>query len=135
MRVRGLHRPERALHAGVVEDVDVALAHLRDRRERPEGLRVVDQPVDAAEAIDGARDHCVDLVALLDVADDAEILDTEGVELAARLRHQLVLPFGHDDARTALAEMERHALADALARTGDDHDLAGHRMHVARGVP
>ena len=54
VRVHRLHRPQRALHAGRVEDVDVVRAHVGHRRERPERLRVVDEPVDATEALDAS---------------------------------------------------------------------------------
>jgi len=76
----------------------------------------VDQPVDSTEAFDRLRDHRVDLIALLDVAHHAVVRDAQLAELGARLRHELVLPVGDDDLRAALAEMQRHALADALAR-------------------
>src|SRR5205823_5297407 len=121
-----------ALHARVVEDVEVARVHLGDRRERPERLRVVDQPVDATEAFDGLRNHRVDLVTLPYVAHDAEVLDAEVVELAARLRHQVVLPLRDHDARAALPEVHGHALADTLAGSCDDDRLAADGVHVDR---
>ena len=77
VRVHRLHRPQRSLDARRVEHVDVVFVDVGDRRERPERLRVVDEPVDATEALDRLRDHRVDLVVLLDVAHDAEVLDAE----------------------------------------------------------
>jgi hypothetical protein len=96
------------------------------------GDSVVDETVDPAERLDGRRDHRVDLILLLDVADHAVIGDAEPVELRARLGHEIFLPLGHDDLGAALPEVARHALADALARSGDDDDLALDGMHVVR---
>ena len=74
VRVHRLHRPQRPEHAGSVEHVDVGRIHLGDGSVRPEGLRVVDDRVDAAERLDGLRDHGVDLGAVLDVDLDTERL-------------------------------------------------------------
>ena len=126
----GLHRPQRALDAGRVEDVDVAFADLGDRRHRPEGLRVVDEAVDAAEPLDRLRDHRVDLVALLGCR---SALRGSGCRASSSSAHVCSMSSGFHSATTiggpALAEMERHALADALARAGDDHDLAVDGVH------
>ena len=134
MRVHRLHRPKRALHAGVVEHVDVTLGNVCDRRERSERLRVVDEPVDATEPFECPGDHGLDLIPMLDVAHDAVVRDPEVVELATRLRHEVVFPLGDDDLRAPLAEVQRHPLADPLARARDDHDLAGDRVHVSGGA-
>jgi hypothetical protein len=100
----------------------------------PERLRVVDEPVDAAKPFDCLGHHGLDLVLLLDVAHDPVVRDPEVVELATRLGHEVVFPLGDDDPRAPLAEVQRHALADPLARAGDDHDLAVDGVHVSCGA-
>jgi hypothetical protein len=130
VRIDGLHRPERTLDAGAVEDVEVLFAHVGHRRERAERLRVVDEPVDATEVFDGLRDHRVDLFLVLDVADDAEVVDSELAELRAGVRQQVWLPLRDDDARSAAAEMERHTPAHPASRAGHDDDLAVDAVHL-----
>ncbi len=115
-----------------MEDVDVVLADIGDRGHGAKGLRVVDETVDPLEALDRLLDERVDLLPLLDVARNAQVLDTEVVELGAGLGQELGLPLGHDHPGTPFAEVQGHALADAFARSGDDDDLARHLVHGRR---
>jgi hypothetical protein len=75
----GLHRPERPLGTGVEEGVHVARGDVLERRDRAEALRVRDEPVDAAEALDGLRREIECAVAVGHVPGDGERL---GAELA-----------------------------------------------------
>src|SRR5207302_5653452 len=103
---------------------------------------VVDQDVDAAEAVDGGVDHRLDLVVVahvdahgergaagaLDLVDDG--VDAAGEAVGAGLR------LAGDDHRRALAgEAQHHGATDAAAGAGDDGDASVQRTfnaHAAR---
>jgi hypothetical protein len=132
VRAHRLHRPQRALDPRAVEHVEVVLADLGDRGERPEGLGVVDQPVDPPEAVHGRRHHRADLVVLHHVAPHPEHGRAQALELRDRRVEQIGLPFRHDDRGAALRQVDGHPLADTTPGTGDDDDLPRHRVHRRR---
>ena len=128
--------------ACIAHSVPLTVPWLRSRSSSPTSaiatlavnVCVVDQAVDAAVALDGRRDHGVDRRAFEDVALDAERLDAERRELVDDALDPMGLPLGHDDLGAVLAEVQGHAPPDALAGTGDEHDLAVDVPHGAQSM-
>jgi hypothetical protein len=86
---------------------------------------VVDQDVDAAEALHGGGNHPLDAVRGRQVGADRQHLGTgRGSDLLGRRRKLLLAPRTDRDPSALTGQGERRRLAQALAGRGNDRDLA-----------
>ena len=126
-----LHRHERACDVHVENAAPVLDRHLQDRRIRVGG-RVVDEHVDAAEALGHGRDCARSDLGIRDVADD------RGDVVAARERRRR-LEVEDADARTFLEKRACDRAAEAVRPAGDERNTAGesrcHRVAILTAAP
>jgi hypothetical protein len=120
---RGLGDPVRRVQDRAERLLEVLLG-LLEERDDPEDPGRVDEHVDAAEALDGAVDQRLRLLAARDLAGDDLDAGAGRVELVAgRLQHRRARA-GEHDARALVEEAPRRGLADAAATARDDDHLA-----------
>jgi hypothetical protein len=110
------------VHAdGLVEKV---AGHPGKRGRHGGDTRVVDQYVDAAERLDRLVDQGRTGVPIPYVAGDGEAAPAEQVDLVCDWLARLELAATDHDVGAGLGEAECHGPPEALARAGDDDDLA-----------
>ena len=95
---------------------------------------VVDEHVDAAEALDDRVDQPIAVVPATDVRGDRERLTAGRLDLAGERVAGVLLAAADDDGRAALGEREAHLAPEAAAAAGDDGDLAGQVEGVAHAA-
>ena len=123
LRPRRLRRIPGALEMDIEHVVEVGLRKLR-KRVQMERAGVVDQDVDAAEAVDGRLDRRVRVGAPRDVADGRDGRPARRRDqlddLVRRLRRTVV----DDDLRATPGQEQRMLAAEAATAAGDDRDPA-----------
>jgi hypothetical protein len=125
MRQAGHDAQERAVERHVHHGAPFRERHLIDRLLAAQ-RRVVDEEVDAAEALDRGRDHAVDRGSIGDVGDGGERLAALGDDLGDDGIGLGLIGAGVDDDRGAiLRQLQRDGTADVTAGAGDEGDAAG----------
>ena len=120
---------ERLGHVETKRGLEAAFAGAEDgARQPPAG--VVDEDVQMAELADGTRDQGLELLGHGDVGGHAQGPSPARLDLPGRLFEVRRGPRGHDDIGPCFGERDRRALADALARAGDQ----GHPAVEAKAV-
>src|SRR5207244_3976799 len=105
--------------------VPILLLQLPDRRDPPEA-GIVDQDVDAAEAVERGFEHGLGLLRPRHAAERGNRLAAFAPDLrdhALRRIRVTAVQIVDDDARAAPSELDRLGLADAVAGPGDDRHL------------
>ncbi len=137
MDCRVLARDPGATQVDLQHCVEVLDAHVEDRVVTDDA-RVVDEDVEAAELIDGLRDHlaCLVIVGHVRVVGcrlaAAGLDDVDGqVRVATRsLARDRPAQIVHDHGRAVLRQLQSVTAADAVPRSGDDRNLAVQHAHV-----
>src|SRR5690606_30169517 len=88
--------------------------------------RVIDQDIDAAEALDGLPDDLFAGGGLREIGGDRETIDARFADDLFRLEGVgfLFWEIGKSDARSFASESQRHSAADAAIGAGDESNPA-----------
>ena len=119
-----LHAEENAPHVDGHDRVESRHVDVSDIDDWQARAGVVDETVDAAEALQRLSDHGLNVVFLGDVGPD----ETDPEPLFERGAFQLAAGRG-DDLRALLDEDFRDPFADPARRAGDDRDLSAQSAH------
>ena len=110
-------------------DVDHAAERLEvELAQRPHRVdpRVVDEDVDAAEALDGRADHALDALGIADVAVHGQsAVCSQGLQGLGRMLAGGEVKVCDDDARARLVQAAGDAEPDPHRTAGDDRGAAG----------
>src|SRR5215203_4812929 len=124
MRQRRLGHEEIAEDVGSEGALDLLRRDLVDVLLRMLLGGVVDEDVEAAEAVDDLLDRLLAEAGVADVAGDGEAVAPLGLDEPLGLARVLALVQVHDgDVRALAGEQDRHGAADAGVAAGDDRDL------------
>ena len=132
MRRRGLAEHERSRDVEVERPLEESGARV-EKRTRHRATRVVDDDVEPAQLLHGARDDVDDRVVVVDVGRQHDRLPAEPTNIGRDLVELFLRAGREHDVGTRVRERAGDLGADSTAGAGDDRDLAVEPERVEPG--